>query len=49
VEELQEKFGEFLDDISVKVDEVKKVVSDITGQARTKASEAKKTAKEATG
>jgi Gas vesicle protein len=38
----KDKFDEFVDNISVKVDEVKEEVSDFTNKAKTKVSEAKK-------
>jgi gas vesicle protein len=41
-EDLRDKFEEFLDSISVKVDEVKEDVADFSEKARTGAAEAKK-------
>jgi gas vesicle protein len=44
---LRDKLDEFIDDITVKVDEVKEEVSDLAGQAGTKFTKAKKQAKPA--
>jgi gas vesicle protein len=46
---LREKFNEFLDTISVKLDEVKDDVSDLTEPDNAKAAKAGKEAKPATG
>jgi gas vesicle protein len=46
--DLRDKFEEFLDNISVKVDEVKEEVNDFSEKNKAKASDAKKSAKTAT-
>lgn len=48
VDDLKEKFDEFLDTVAVKVDEAKEQASDLSEKVRNKAAEAKKEAKEAT-
>jgi gas vesicle protein len=47
-EDLKEKFDEFLDNISVKVDKVKEEAADIAEKTRARTGEAKKDAKTAT-
>lgn len=47
-DDLREKFDEFLDTLTVKVDEAKEQASDFSGKVKNKASEAKKEAREAT-
>ena len=47
IEDLREKFDEFLDTVSAKVDEVKEEVSDFSKKTKAKADEAKKEAKTA--
>ena len=47
-EDLKEKFDEFLDNISVKVDKVKEEAADIAEKTRARTGEAKKDAKSAT-
>jgi gas vesicle protein len=47
-EDLKEKFDEFLDSISVKVDEVKEEAADFAEKTRARTGEAKKDAKTAT-
>lgn len=47
-DDLREKFDEFLDSISVKVDMVKEEVADISEKSKAKANESKKEAKTAT-
>jgi gas vesicle protein len=46
-DDLREKFDEFLDSISVKVDEVKEEVADISQKSKSRSGEAKKDAKTA--
>jgi gas vesicle protein len=46
--DLRDKFEEFLDNISVKVDEVKEEVTDFSEKNKAKANDAKKSAKTAT-
>jgi gas vesicle protein len=46
--DLREKFDEFIDMVSVKVDEAKSKVSDISDKAKDKADEVKKDARAAT-
>jgi gas vesicle protein len=48
VEDLKEKFDEFIDSVSTKVDEVKEEVEDISGKTKAGTAEAKKGAKTAT-
>jgi gas vesicle protein len=48
VDDLKEKFNEFIDNISVKVDEVKEDVADFSEKTRARAGESKKEAKSAT-
>jgi gas vesicle protein len=47
-DDLREKFDEFLDSISVKVDKVKEEVADISQKTKARATAAKKEAKTAT-
>jgi len=46
--DLRDKFEEFLDTITVKVDEVKEEVADFSEKSKAKTNDAKKTAKTAT-
>jgi len=48
VEELREKFDEFLDSVSVKVNDVKEDVADLTDKSKAKPTGSKKEAKTAT-
>jgi gas vesicle protein len=48
VEDLKEKFDEFIDSVSTKVDEAKEEVEDISGKIMTGTAETKKGAKTAT-